>query len=175
MATYGSIGEFNAAVEPWDRYIDRSNEANEISDGSRQRAMLNAVVSPTIYALFCKLLAPRKPKYRYFQVITDAMLKHSVPSTSVIVEHYKLNTRLRHSGETISTFLAKLRGLAEKCDYGGISRDRFVCGLKNDHITRSLLTQGDKVTFEKAVERALTYQLAGKYARNVTPRYSYYY
>jgi len=149
MATYGSTGAYDAAVEPWDRYIERLSqyfEANGIDDQGQKRAILIAVVGPTTYALFCKVLSPRKPTECTFKQINDAMKQHLQPPTSVIIERYKFNTRYRQPGETVKAFIAELRGLAEKCDYGdsldSMLRDRFVCGLRDDKLTKSCLRRG---------------------------------
>ena len=169
------FGRYNATEEPWDRYIDRLSmyfEANDITDPAQKRATLIAEVGPTTYALFCKVLFPSKPTECTFQEINDAMKKHLQPTTSIIIERYKFNTRHRQPGESIEAFVAELRGLAEHCNYGdgldSMLRDRFVCGLRDDRLTKSLLTQGDKLTFAKAVELAHAWQQAEDHAKDMT-------
>ena len=150
MATYGTIGEFNVTgTETWARYIDRLGqyfEANQITDGGRKRAILNSVVGPTTYELFCKLLAPNKPTESSFDEIKEAMEKHVIPTTSVILERSKFNTRVQKPGESLASFTADLRGQAQKVKLPATLdetlRDRFVVGLTDERINRYLLSQG---------------------------------
>ena len=118
MATYGTIGEFNATgTESWPRYVDRLGqyfEANEITDDGRKRAILNSVVGPSTYDLFCKLLAPNKPTESSFQEISEAMEKHVIPTVSVIGERSKFNTRYQKPGESLAELAADLREQAQK-------------------------------------------------------------
>lgn len=176
MATYGTIGEFNVTgTETWGRYIDRLGqyfEANEITEDGRKRAILNSVVGPATYELFCKILAPNKPTESSFEEITDAMEKHVIPTTSIIVERSKFNTRVQKPGESISTFAADLRGQAQKAKLPATLdetlRDRFVVGLTDERINRHLLSQGDKLTFSRALELAHTMELATQHAKELS-------
>jgi len=176
MATYGTVGEFNAAsgTETWSRYVERLSqyfEANEIND-ERKRAILNSVVGPSTYELFSKLLAPQKPTEATFKEICDAMETHSVPSLSVIVERSKFNTRVQKTGESLAVFAADLRGQAQKAQFpatlDGTLRDRFVVGVRDERISRYLLSQGDKLTFSKAVELAHSMELASQHAKELS-------
>ena len=176
MATYGTIGEFNVTgTETWARYIDRLGqyfEANQITDGGRKRAILNSVVGPTTYELFCKLLAPNKPTESSFDEIKEAMEKHVIPTTSVIVERSKFNTRVQKPGESLASFAADLRGQAQKAKLPATLdetlRDRFVVGLTDERINRYLLSQGDKLTFSRALELAHTMELATQHAKELS-------
>ncbi|XP_033646576.1 uncharacterized protein LOC117305808 [Asterias rubens] len=55
------------------------------------------------------------------------------------------NSRYRRSGETIADYLAALRALASDCNYGQkldeMLRDRLVCGMQDEQIQKSLLSQ----------------------------------
>lgn len=179
MAAFGSIGEFDAKKEAWGRYIERLSEyfaANNIENATRQRAILNSVVGATTYALFTKLLAPKSPTECTFEEIKTAMNSHTVPATSVIVERFRFNSRFRSADETVQQYVAELRGMAQKCDFANTQesrldsslRDRFVVGLREERIQRHLLSQGDKLTFAKAVELAHTVQLADQNTSDLT-------
>ncbi len=41
-----------------------------------------------------------------------------MPTTSVILERARFGDRLRKPGESISEYVAALRGIAQKCDFG---------------------------------------------------------
>ena len=175
MATFGFIGEFSEGKETWSMYIDRLEqyfEANELTDPDRKRAILNSVVGAETYQLITRLLAPRKPKDATFEEITTAVQNHCCPTTSVIVERFKFNSRFRRPGESVANYVAELRGLAQKCDFGTslqeMLRDRIVCGVNDDRIQKNLLAQGDKLDFKKALEMATTMELAEQQARDLT-------
>ena len=65
------------------------------------------------------------------------------PKPSPIVKRYKFNTRRQGEGESVSTYVAELRKIAEHCEYGTVLsdmlRDRLVCGISNKAVQRRLL------------------------------------
>jgi len=174
MATYGSVGEFDETQEPWELYIDRLEEffvANKIESDDQKRAILNAQVGAKAYQLINKLLSPKKPKEATFTEICTVMQNHCVPTTSVIVERCKFSDRVRRPGESISDYVAAIRGIAQKCDFGEELntnlRDRLVTGIQDLHIKRTLIAQGDKLDFKKALETAQSMEQADKHARDL--------
>ena len=66
---------------------------------------------------------------------------------------------------SIAVYVAELRKLAEYCEYGAtlsdMLRDRLVCGILDRTVQRRLLQQHD-LTFDKALEIALTSETAEK-------------
>ena len=60
---------------------------------------------------------------------------HFNPKPSESVQRHKFNNRFRANGENISDFVARLRHLAEYCNFGGslehMLRDRLVSGVNN--------------------------------------------
>ena len=75
----------------------------------------------------------------------------------MIVQRYKFNTRTRAAGESIATYVAALRELAQYCEYRDtlldMLRDRLVCGVNHKGITNRLLAEKE-LTFDKALEVA---------------------
>ena len=67
------------------------------------------------------------------------------PKPSVIEQRHKFNTRVRQQGESVATYVAALRELAEHCSYGTtlpeMLRDRLVCGFNHEAIQRKLLAE----------------------------------
>ena len=74
---------------------------------------------------------------------------------------------MQEEGETVGTYMAALRRLADKCEYGGhltqALRDQFVCRLRGVSIQRKLLTM-DGLTMEKAYEAAYSMEAANRRA-----------
>ena len=63
----------------------------------------------------------------------------------MIAERYKFHQRAQKDGESVAQYLAALRKLAEKCEFGEFLdqalRDKLVCGIRNETIQRRLLTE----------------------------------
>ncbi len=74
-------------------------------------------------------------------------------------QRYKFNSRVRDRAESVASYLAALRELAEYCEYGDrlleMLRDRLVCGVNYKGIQRRLLAE-KALTYEKAREIALS-------------------
>ena len=85
------------------------------------------------------------------------MKNHYDPKPSVTMQRYKFNTRTRTVGESITTYVAALRELAQHCEFketpSDMLRDRLVCGVNHKGITNQLLAEKD-LTFDKALELA---------------------
>ena len=85
------------------------------------------------------------------------MKDHLNPKPIVIAERYKFHQRAQKDGESVAQYLASLRKLAEKCEFGEFLdqalRDKLVCGIRNEAIQRRLLT-------EKELTAARAYELA---------------
>ena len=132
--------------------------------------LLLSVCGPATYRLICSLASPKKPAELKFKEITETVQKHHDPKPSVIVQRYRFNTRDRHVGESVSTYVAELRHLSNHCDFGPslqqMLRDRLVCGIEDPKIQRRLLAESD-LTFDKAFELALASESADKNAKDL--------
>ena len=93
------------------------------------------------------------------------MTSHFGPKPSSIVQRFKFYNRSRKKGESIATYVATLRGLAEHYEYGDslkiMLRDRLVCGINHEGIQRQLLSE-KKLTYDKALEIASAMEAAAK-------------
>ena len=92
------------------------------------------------------------------------------PKPSVIVQRYKFNMRVRKQGESVATYVAALRELAEHCSYGTtlkeMLRDRLVCGVNHEGIQRKLL--GEKnLTYETALTLAQSIETAERESKDL--------
>ena len=169
---HGSFSEFSSSQETWTAYVERLEQylaANKVEDADQQRAILLSVCGPATYRLICSLVSPKKPAEFKFKEITEIVQKHHDPKPSVIVQRYRFNTRHRHVGESVSTYVAELRHLSNHCDFGPslqqMLRDRLVCGIEDPKIQRRLLAEPD-LTFDKAFELALASESADKNAKD---------
>ena len=81
------------------------------------------------------------------------------------MQRFKFNSRFRRQGESVSTFVAELRAIAEFCNFGDtlklMIRDRLVCGI-NDENTQRLLLAEKELTYDKASEIARSQEAAAQ-------------
>ena len=102
--------------------------------------------------------------------IVDCVKSHYDPKPSVIMQRYKFNTRTMADGESVATYVAALRDIAQHCEFKDtlqdMLRDRLVCGVKHAAITNKLLTV-KTLTYNIALETAQAMESAEKGARQL--------
>ena len=162
----GQPGAFGMTQEPWTQYSERVDcffKANGITDGSKKRATLLAIIGPSAYKLLHSLVAPTKPDEKAYDELVAAMAKHHDPAPSEIVQRYRFNSCSRKENESVATYLSELRTLAEHCNYhdnlNDMLRDRLVRGIENKSIQKRLLAEAT-LTLKKATELALAMETA---------------
>ena len=106
----------------------------------------------------------------YAEIVGKARA-HFNPKPSPIVKRYEFNTRRQAPDESVNSYVAALRSIAEHCDYGKalseMLRDRLVCGIYDKAVQRRLLQQPD-LTFETALEVTLAAEAAEKDSKRLT-------
>ena len=81
------------------------------------------------------------------------MSKHLQLEPSEIVQWYLFHTRVRQPQESVATYVAELKRIAEHCNFGDndrlneMIRDRLVCGITNDKWKQRLLAEDKKLNF----------------------------
>ena len=163
MATRGTIGnmsEFNPGNETVTAYLERFLlfvAANGISDDKKVPTLLT-VVGATHYTLIRGLVSPELLKDKTFDELIDLLKKHYDPQPIVIAERFHFYQRSQKPDETITNYLASLRKLASRCEFGAFLtealRDRLVCGMQHENIQKVLLTKA-KLDLDKALEISL--------------------
>lgn len=83
----------------------------------------------------------KKPSAMTFDDQINNLTDHLSPRPSEIAERFRFHKREQTVGETVAVYIAELRRLAIHCDLGDsldkTLKDRFVCGLKQEHIKKS--------------------------------------
>ena len=173
MASHSRMKEFNSAAESWVEYVERLEQyfiANDIGDAAKKRAILLSVVGSATYHLIRSLAAPARPSEKTYGELVELVTKRHNPAPTVTVQRYKFHTRMRQPGESVANYLAALRTTSEHCEFGesisDMLRDRLVCGIGDSHIQRKLLAEA-KLTYDKAVDIALSMEAADKDARDI--------
>nr|XP_055071051.1 uncharacterized protein K02A2.6-like [Misgurnus anguillicaudatus] len=171
--TIGHMEAFDESVEPWTTYIERFEhfiEANSI-DVDKKVPVLLSVVGGKTYGLLRSLIAPEKLREKSFKHITDTLQQHFSPKPLIIAERFRFHRRNQEEGESVTQYVAVLRGLSEHCEFGGhlddALRDRFVCGLKSEATQKRLLTE-TTLTFQRAVELAVSMETASREAHQLS-------
>ena len=118
---------------------------------------------PRTYKLIRSLLSPQEPKDVSFADIVKQMTDHYQPKPSIIVQRFKFHSRSRKQGESVATYIAELKRLAEDCEFGEfleqMLRDRIVCGINDPRIQRRLLAERE-LTYKSAFELAQSMETA---------------
>ena len=116
----GQPGVFDAAQETWTQYSERVAyffQANGITDQSKKKVTLLAMIGPSAYKLLRSLVAPTKPDEKSYNELVAVMVKHHNPAPSEIVQRYQFNSRSRKEGESVATYLSELCSLVEHCNF----------------------------------------------------------
>ena len=160
MATHGSVSAFDPSKEDWTTYEERLRYyfvANDVTDGAKKRSILLAACGAPAYKLIRSLVQAEKLDSTPYEDLVKIVKNHYDPKPSVTMQRYKFNTRTRTVGESIATYVAALRELAQHCEFketlSDMLRDRLVCGVNHKGITNRLLAEKD-LTFDKALELA---------------------
>ena len=93
------------------------------------------------------------------------MQNHLNPRPLIIAERFKFHRRGQGVNESVAQYMAELRKLSEKCDFGEYLeqalRDRLVCGLVNEKVQQRLLSESE-LSLKKAFEIAQGMETAQK-------------
>ena len=173
MSIHGTVPPFVPNKEDWNAYAERLNYyfiANSVDDVTKQRSILLSNCDAKTYQLIRSLLTAEQLNATSFADIVTLVYQ---PKPSMIVQTFKFNTRNQATGESISTYLAALRSLAEYCEYGDslkeMLRDRLVCGVCHEGIQKRLLAEKD-LTYDKAMELALAIETAERDTKDIKQR-----
>ena len=177
-ALLGSIDQFDPSLEDWANYAERLGqffEANGIVGDSedikkKRRWTFLSVIGPGPYKLLRSILTPVKPSEKTFEQLTEVLKNHYNPPPSEVMQRFRFNTRSRKPGESVATYVAELRRLAEFCGYGEtlekMIRDRLVTGINDDNIQKKLLSE-PALTYNRALEIAQGAEEAEKNLREM--------
>uniref|UniRef100_A0A1X7VKL7 Retrotransposon gag domain-containing protein n=1 Tax=Amphimedon queenslandica TaxID=400682 RepID=A0A1X7VKL7_AMPQE len=116
--------------------------ANGITDNDRKRAIFLSACGSRTFDLLRNLLQPAKPGEKSFDELVDVLKGHNAPRPSVITQRYKFNTRIRQQAESVSTYVAELKAMAEFCDFPNLEQmlhDQLICGIADLCIQKRLL------------------------------------
>ena len=120
MTTFGSIGEFDISLEVWSSYAERLEHymsAIDVIDIGKKQSILLSTCGAATYKLIRNLISPELPVSETYNEIVDLVQTHYQPKPSVMIERLKFNSRIRQTGESVSTFMTELRQSSKHCDF----------------------------------------------------------
>ena len=91
------------------------------------------------------------------EVLLTKFREQCMPTKNIIIDRHRFNTTNQKATEPISSYVASLRILANKCEFGTLTEElirdrnrRIVCGIHSDRVRKHLL-YGSTITLESAV------------------------
>ena len=104
MANHGKLSEYDMQEE-WNEYIERLEfyfEANGVSDGDKQQAILLSVCGSKMYKLIRNLTTREKPSDKTFAELVDLVQGHQHPKPSAIVQRHRIENKQKgHSSRNL--------------------------------------------------------------------------
>ena len=167
MPTFDQINEFRPESESFSVYLERFELfvlANSIPD-SKKVPLFLTVLGGNTYGLLHNLMAPDNPRDKSFETITGVLKAHFEPKPPIIAHFHR---RDQAQGESVAEYLAELRRLASKCNFGAYLdealRDRLVCGQRSEAIQKRLLSEPEP-TLARVLEITQGMEAAHKQAQ----------
>lgn len=172
----GKIDPYDETIEPWDSYIERLDQyfiANEIGNDKKVPSLL-CLIGGKLYSLLRDLTFPDKPATKQFDELTKLLSDHLSPKPLKAAERFRFDKRDQKEGESIQDYVAQLRKLSLYCDFKGELKDklkdRLVCGIKNHHVQKRLLSEKE-LTYEKAIEISVAMETAARDATELQAKH----
>lgn len=112
------------------------------------------------------MATPKKPKDLKFDELVELVQKQLQLKPNEYIERFKFKKASQKSNETIADFVARLKFLSQRCNFGDLDtalRDQLIGGIRDDD-TRIALFSEEKLTSAKALSIATTREAAVKNA-----------
>ena len=108
---------------------------------------------------------PTKPGEKSYTQLVKVLADHHNAAPSEIAQRYRFHTRGREPGETITTYVTKLRSLVQACNFPNslddMIRDSLMRGVNDDALQHRILAQ-PKLDYMKALEITIRIETASK-------------
>ena len=80
--------------------------------------MLGTLLGAKNYSLLHNLVAPENSKDKTYTELVEKLRSHFEPKPLVIAERFNFYHRIKATGESMVDFVAALRQMATKCEFG---------------------------------------------------------
>ena len=172
VPAFGRLKAFDSEKEKISTYLEQVElyfEVNGVPEAKHAVALLT-VIGTTTYAIIKSLVAPDLPRTKSLDELVTVLKSHFEPKPLVIAERFRFYKRNQNATETVLEYAAELRHLAISCEFEAFLdsalRDKFVCGLRSEHIQKGLLTEAD-LTMTRGVEIAQAKETASRDAKDL--------
>ena len=154
------IEEFSPSIESWIEYEEQfefSLVAHNIMEDEKKKAHLVSSIGASNFSFLRSIATSQGIKEKPYADLVRILREHFSLKPLEVGLRFKFNSYIRKPGESVATFVAKLRALSEDCDFGHslevMIRDRLVFGINNKTIQKRLLAE-PKLNYKRAVELA---------------------
>lgn len=134
---------------------------NDVAE-EKKVAFFITYIGANAYSVLRKLFSPDDPSSKRYKDLVDALKAYFAPSVNEIAESFKFYNA-QQGEKSIREFIIELKAFAEKCNFGNFLdralRDKFVCGVRDNQL-RSKFLKESSLTFKKACELALSWEMA---------------
>ena len=113
------IGLYNADKEKWENYsktLEYYFAGNAVDDDGWKKAILLTVCGMQTFWLIRTLAAPTPLTEKSNTEVRRLLNDHFNLKPAIILQRFRFNNRVRQPAETVATFMAVLRQIAEDCD-----------------------------------------------------------
>lgn len=177
MSLIGNIEFFQPEVADISSYLERMDflfMCNVIEEEKKVPLFLT-LIGGEAYILLKDLVSPDLPSEKSYQELKMELKDRFSPKKIVIAERFRFQKCNQQHGESISTFIVKLKSLSKSCEFGQFLkealRDRFVCGLSSELIQTKLLSKFE-LTFDTACTTALSMEMTTNQMKSLQPKES---
>ena len=140
--------------------------------GQLKKNYLLSSVGQMGYKYLRSYCAPTEPADKTYEQLIELLKQHLAPAPKHISEQYKFSLLKQDSGESLSSFMSRVKEAATTCAFEGLYdrmvRDRFICGLWDSKIRTSLLSGEDDMTSNQAFEKAVIKEKATQSSNQMT-------
>ena len=160
VAEFNCIGEPETLKSRWDRWsqdFDLYVRASGVTDGTQKRALLLHLAGTGIRDVYHTKTDEERGGDADFKKLSECLENHFKLKKNVPLARQKFNTLDPKPGETVDSFITRLKTLAKDCEFGDATaagehvRDRLMLFISNRTL-KSKLYQETALTLEKTIE-----------------------
>lgn len=148
---------------------------NDVAE-EKKVAFFITYIGADAYSVLRKLFSPEDPCKKTYKDLVDALKTYFEPSINEIAESYKFS-KAEQGSKSIKEFIVELKSLAQKCNFeiflDRALRDKFVCGVRDNQL-RSKFLKESNLTFKKACEIALNWEMAEGETKEISTKKEHY-
>jgi len=181
MAGKPPFAQFDADSEDIESYLERLSEcftaydiADDEDNAAKRQAILLISIGSNCFRVLKDLAFPDAPNTKTFTQLATLLREHFKPVRLKITERYRFPFCCSATRAVHRRFLRELKKLAETCEFTNERlndnlRDRFICGLRSQHVKQKLLPRN--FTFQEAVSEAIAQDAARKDVKDIARSY----